>query len=344
MHHDHDQCWHIFQQKNSDYDGVFVVGVMSTKIYCRPSCSARPHRKNVQFFADNASAERAGLRPCKRCTPNSIAPEHELCQRVCRYVESQRSMPSLTQIAHAVGYSRFHLQRTFKQVMGISPFAYAQTIKWLRVQELLSDEIPVLDAIARAGFGSISGYYHAHTQHRIVRNVRNAESIHIGKCLHHGFVVMGIFHAQTIQYCGVYVDDANATTSIQRLLGVKELIISTHHSNQLHAMIQAQTPPKSATSIDNDFRATAFQHRVWHAIRQIPIGETRHYDEIAQEIGQPTASRAVANACAHNPLAIITPCHRVVPRHGSIGKYRWGADIKVKLLDAEHAATYNGEE
>lgn len=342
MHLDNDRCWHLFQQKNSAYDGVFVVGVMSTKIYCRPSCSARPHRKNVQFFADNASAERAGLRPCKRCTPNGISPENELCQRVCRFIESQQCMPSLTQIAHAVGYSRFHLQRTFKQVMGISPFAYAQTIKWLRVQALLSDDMPVIDAIVHAGFGSISAYYHAHTQHTLVRNLRNADVVHIGMCMHHGFVVIGIFDAHAIQYCGVYVDDAHAKTSIQRLLGVAEIHMSAQHSSILRKMIQAQTPPSSDISIDNGFRATAFQHRVWHAIRQIPIGETRHYQEIAQEIGQPTASRAVANACAHNPLAIITPCHRVVPRHGTIGKYRWGTDIKAKLLEAEHTATYNG--
>lgn len=341
MYQDSERCWQIFSQKDSAYDGKFVVGVMSTKIYCRPSCSARPLRKNVQFFADTVSAMRAGLRPCKRCAPDTLSPEHLLCQNVCRFIESCATPPSLHHIAEAVGYSPFHVQRTFKQVMGISPFGYAQAIKWLRLQQLIPRYRTVHDAIHHAGFGSISAYYHAHAQRHQLAVMRTLTMVTIGTCTYHDFVVIGAFHGMQIVSCGIYVDAIEAESATRALFGQSIHDASTIHSELLHDLLSAHDFAMIAPSIAKDIRATAFQQRVWQAIRQIPVGQTRQYHEIARTIGQPHAVRAVANACAQNPLAIITPCHRVVPADNQIGGYRWGAHIKAHLLTAERAHVYN---
>lgn len=341
MYHDHDRCWQIFTQKDKTFDGVFVVGVMSTKIYCRPSCTARPLRKNVQFFADNASAARAGLRPCKRCTPDTLSPEHMLCQKVCRYIESCTVPPSLNQIANAVGYSSFHVQRTFKQVLGISPFGYAQAVKWLRLQQYLPMHATVHDAIQHAGFGSVSSYYHAHAHRKQLETLRHPAPITIGRCTYHDFVVIGAFHEMQLVYCGIYLDEEHADVASQQLFGKSLHDSSATHSTLLHQLLSTHDFAMVAPSIAKDIRATAFQQRVWQAIRQIPTGQTRHYQEIAHTIGHPKAVRAVANACAQNPLAIITPCHRVVPTDHQTGEYRWGATIKSHLLSAERASVYN---
>lgn len=340
MYQDSNRCWQIFIQKDSTFDGVFVVGVMSTKIYCRPSCSARPLRKNVQFFADNTSAKAAGLRPCKRCTPDTLTAEQILCQKVCRYIESCTRPPTLTQIADAVGYSPFHLQRTFKHVIGISPFAYGQTLKWIRLAETQTTHKTVQAAIHAAGFGSISSYYHAHAQHKLVRIHTHQHPLQLGRCIHHGFVVIGVFRDNQIVYCGIYVDEVQANTAMQWMFphGVPD--IANQSSVALSDILSAHTDAITS-AIAKDIRATAFQHRVWQAIRQIPCGETRNYHEIAKAIGQPQATRAVANACASNPLAVITPCHRVVPAQGQTGEYRWGATIKSALIDAERKPLYN---
>jgi AraC family transcriptional regulator, regulatory protein of adaptative response / methylated-DNA-[protein]-cysteine methyltransferase len=342
MYHDSERCWQIFCQKDSTYDGIFVVGVMSTKIYCRPSCTARPLRKNVQFFADTASAAHAGLRPCKRCAPDTLSPEHLLCQNVSRYIESCATPPSLHQIANTVGYSPFHVQRTFKQVLGISPFGYAQAVKWLRLQQLLPQHATVHEAIRQAGFGSISSYYHAHAQRTQFEAIRHATPVTIGRCEYHDFVVIGAFIEMQIVYCGIYVDDAHAATAMQQLFGQSIDAVSTEQSAALQHLLSAHDFMRVAPAIAKDIRATAFQQRVWQSIRQIPTGQTRHYHQIAHAIGHPKAVRAVANACAQNPLAIITPCHRVVPADNHIGGYRWGATIKSQLLNAERASVYNG--
>lgn len=344
MYHDSERCWHIFTHKDSLYDGVFVVGVMSTKIYCRPSCSARPLRKNVQFFADNASAEHAGLRPCKRCAPHSMPADIVLCQKVCRYIESQRNSPPLTQIAQAVGYSPFHLQRTFTSVMGISPFGYAKALKWLRLQRYMTANTSVQEAISKAGFGSISSYYHANTQRRQLHTLQHTTALTFGACTYHDFVVIGAFNETHPVYCGIYADNEAAELAMQQLFGKSLSAVDTLHSDVLHTLITAHGGSTVSPLIAKDIRATVFQQRVWQAIRQIPIGQTRQYHEIARAIGQPDATRAVAHACAHNPLALITPCHRVVPADNTIGGYRWGSNIKAQLLKAEQVSTYNGGE
>lgn len=341
MYQDSARCWQIFLQKDSSYDGAFVVGVMSTKIYCRPSCSARPLRKNVQFFADTTSAALAGLRPCKRCAPDTISPEHSLCQNVCRFIESSATPPTLHQIADAVGYSPFHVQRTFKQVMGISPFGYAQAVKWLRLSQLLPQHTTVHEAVHHAGFGSISAYYRAQAHRHQLAVIRNSAPVMIGKCLHHDFVVIGVFHEMQIVSCGIYVDAAQAESATRASFGQSIHDASSIHSELLQRLLSAHNFAMIAPSIDKDIRATAFQQRVWQAIRQIPVGQTRQYRDIARAIGQPQAVRAVANACAQNPLAIITPCHRVIPADNQVGGYRWGTNIKAQLLCAESSDRYN---
>lgn len=331
-----DHMWQIFESKDRAYDGVFVIGVMSTKIYCRPSCSARPHRKNVRFFADNASAEAAGLRPCKRCTPDTIPVDILLCQHVSRYIESCHETPALHAIADAVGYSPFHVQRTFRRIMGITPFGYAQAIRLMRVQQYLHESNTVAEAIERAGYGSISAFYHAHKGHA-TRSTQTQDRQY-ALCTYAGLVVIGIFSSIGIQYCGVYADEASAEAAL-RGLGIDTHSASVQHTHILEAILQQLQDDTLPIQLAIDIRATAFQHKVWQAIRKIPIGHTASYQEIADTIGQPGARRAVANACAQNPLALITPCHRVIQANKVTGEYKWGAPLKRQLLTYEAKGT-----
>lgn len=342
MYTDFDSCWNIFMAKDRTYDGVFMVGVMSTKIYCRPSCTANPLRKNVRFFGDKDSARRAGLRPCKRCTPDDIPLDVMLCQKVCRYIESCADSPSLVQIATAVGYSQFHLQRTFRQVMGITPFAYAQAIRIMRLQHFLQESTTVQEAIFRAGYKSVSAFYHAHKG----RNHRPTPDAHMtyGMCDYAGLKVIGVFSSRGIQFCGVYEDEITATAAARNMWPSLADVPQEEFSTLLAHYISLSSTPELPPQLDQDIRATTFQQQVWQAIRQIPFGQTAYYKQIAKTIGRPTATRAVANACAQNPLALITPCHRVLPSHSTPGGYRWGADVKARLISYESRERYNGEE
>lgn len=341
MIHNFERCWSIFQAKDSTYDGVFYVGVMSTKIYCRPSCSARPQRKNVQFFADITSAESAGLRPCKRCTPDTIPTDIALCHNVCRYIESCHETPSLNTIARAVGYSPFHLHRTFRRTMGISPFGYVQAIRQMRVQQLLKNDITVQEAVAQAGYGSISAFYHAHRGKKLRH--QKVDTYAIARCMHAHLIVIGIFSEHGLQYCGVFADEQTAQNAIAVHCGSAKYGYDAALSRTLLNAINDNQLDVGSRQLALDIRATTFQHRVWQAIRQIPVGRTASYATIAQSIGQPNAVRAVANACAQNPLALITPCHRVVTANTMPGKYRWGSALKAKLLSYETQQRYNVE-
>jgi AraC family transcriptional regulator of adaptative response/methylated-DNA-[protein]-cysteine methyltransferase len=336
---DNDHYWDIFTRKDARYDGLFFVGVMSTKIYCRPTCSARPARKNVRFFATIHDAESAGLRPCKRCTPHTLAPDKQLCELVCRIIEQSAQAPDLASIATLTGYSKFHLLRTFKRIMGITPFAYTQIVRSLRFHQNMTQITSVTDALLDAGYGSPSAYYYAQKHARNLTIITTSDTYVIGHCRYAGFDVVGVFNERGVVYCGIYSDMTSAEAEFRTRHGIDVTVIDQAYSNLLHALIHRQALEQPVALISD--AATPFQRDVWHVIRDIPEGETLSYRALAERIGRPTAIRAVANACAQNPHAVITPCHRIIGADHNPGGYRWGTSLKSALLTYERANYYN---
>ncbi len=334
-----DQCWQIMQQRDSAFDGVFFIGVMTTKIYCRPSCSARPLRQNVRFFADAHSAQQAGLRACKRCHPDSISPEITTINAICRFLDTQENPPALRELASRFGYSPFHLTRMFKAHLGISPRQYSDAIRKKRLASALSQNRTVTHAALDAGYTTPNSLYYTNPLGVSPRHYRNGGS------------GLQIWYATTTTALGLLV----VAQTIKGICFVAFADDNRHASNIIQSEFPAARVALDATAVTDallcvknlienhpnqrdipiDIRATAFQQRVWDALRTIARGTTRSYAAIAQQIGQPTASRAVAQACASNPLAVIVPCHRVVAQSGARGNYRWGSQRKATLLDQE---------
>lgn len=339
MFYSDDQCWLIMQQRDSAFDGLFFIGVMTTKIYCRPSCSARPLRRNVRFYSDVQSARNAGLRACKRCHPDGISPEILTINTICRFLDIQESPPSLRELASRFGYSPFHLTRMFKSHLGVSPRQYSDAIRKKRLATRLNQHHTVTNAALDAGYTTTNSLYYTNPLGISPRHYRNGGS------------GLQIWYATTTTALGLLVV-AQTTKGICFVAFADD---DAHATNIIHSEFPAatiscdQTVVKSAlecvnnllnnqpnhTDIPIDIRATAFQQRVWDALRTIPRGTIFSYAAIAQQIGQPTASRAVAQACASNPLAVIVPCHRVVTQSGVRGNYRWGSQRKATLLDQE---------
>ncbi len=337
-----DQCWQIMQQRDSAFDGVFFIGVMTTKIYCRPSCSARPLRHNVRFFADAQAAQQVGLRACKRCHPDSISPEITTINAICRFLDTQENPPALRELASRFGYSPFHLTRMFKANLGVSPRQYSDAIRKKRLASALSQNRTVTHAALDAGYTTPNSLYYTNPLGVSPRHYRNGGS------------GLQIWYATTTTALGLLV----VAQTIKGICFVAFADDNTHASNIIQSEFPAARVALDATAVTDallcvknlienhpnqrdipiDIRATAFQQRVWDALRTIPRGTTRSYAAIAQQIGQPTASRAVAQACASNPLAVIVPCHRVVAQSGARGNYRWGSQRKATLLDQEQIA------
>lgn len=334
-----DQCWQIMQQRSTVYDGLFFVGVMTTKIYCRPSCSARPLRQNVRFFGDAQSAQQAGLRACKRCHPDTISPEISTINAICRFLDYQEHPPALRELANRFGYSPFHLTRMFKAHVGISPRQYSAAMRKKRLATALSQNRTVTDAALDAGYSTASGVYYTNPLGISPRQYRNGGS------------GLQIWYATTATMLGLLLvaqtakgiclvafadDHRHATTIMQSEFSAASIIADQAVvADALMCINNLLHNQPNHIDIPIDIRATAFQQRVWDALRVIPRGTTLSYSTIAQQIGQPTASRAVAQACARNPLALIVPCHRVVTQSGARGNYRWGSQRKATLLAQE---------
>jgi AraC family transcriptional regulator of adaptative response/methylated-DNA-[protein]-cysteine methyltransferase len=340
MNLDANQCWDIMQRRDSNFDGVFFVGVRTTGIYCRPSCSARPLRKNIDFFQDSATARASGLRPCLRCHPDDILPETALVHAVCAFIDSQQQPPTLAAIAEAVTYSSFYVNRIFKKQTGITPRQYAAARQQERLSGLLrSDSSSITTAILDAGYASVGNAYYAQPFGMSLRDVRRG-----GAGLHIDYAVIETTYgllcvAQTTRgICKVFFVSklSDATTQLDAAFPKATCEHRPEALTDVLQAVQSLTNDHVAhTEIRLDIRVTAFQMRVYEALRRIPIGSTRTYQNVADEIGQPRATRAVAQACAQNPLAVIIPCHRVVHRDATRDGYRWGVARKQALLAAE---------
>ncbi|MCS3903606.1 AraC family transcriptional regulator of adaptative response/methylated-DNA-[protein]-cysteine methyltransferase [Methylohalomonas lacus] len=342
---ENDPRWAAVVDRDRAADGQFYYAVRTTGIYCRPSCPARTARpENVEFHATRADAERAGYRPCKRCRPEQPALHEQHAQTVaalCHYIESMTTPPTLAELGRRAGLSPWHLQRVFRAVTGLSPKAYAEACRNRRLRAALERDGSVTEAIFAAGYNANSRFYE-HSDHILgmtpsdyrAGGANNRIRFAIGECSLGSILVA----ASERGLCAIFLgDDPQALTrDLQDRFSKAELIGADRDFEQLVARVVGLVEtPNLGLDLPLDIRGTAFQQRVWQALREIPGGATASYADIARRIGQPNASRAVAQACGANKLAVVIPCHRVVRTDGSLSGYRWGVERKRALLQRE---------
>jgi AraC family transcriptional regulator of adaptative response/methylated-DNA-[protein]-cysteine methyltransferase len=325
-------------------DGQFVYAVRTTGIYCRPSCPARrPRVDNVAFHHTPSEAEAAGFRACLRCRPEEhrASPRIERVHQLCRLLERTGGPPTLTELAQSVGLSPFHTHRLFKTTTGLTPRAYAIACRRALVRRALGEEPSVTAAIYRAGYTSSGRFYDeaprilgmTPTQYR-AGSPPDRVLFAVGQ-----HTLGAVLVAATPKgVCAILLGDDPATLvrDLEDRFPRAELVGGDEaFESHVAAVIGAIAEPGAAQALPLDVRGTVFQQRVWEALRAIPAGETRTYADIARTIGQSKAARAVARACAANPVAIAIPCHRVVRRDGCESGFRWGIERKRRLLAEE---------
>ncbi|MEM1126505.1 MAG: bifunctional DNA-binding transcriptional regulator/O6-methylguanine-DNA methyltransferase Ada [Bacteroidota bacterium] len=353
-----DARWTALSTRDAQHDGRFVYAVTTTGIYCRPSCGARtPRRSHVVLFAAPVGAEAAGFRACRRCRPqDEVAPSaarvHQAQALIDERLRTDPDTPwTLEALADAVGWSRSHLQRTFTRLIGLSPRAYTDAQRVARAKAALQSGQTVLAATFEGGFGSSHALYT-----RIDEAFgmtpgtyrRGGAGLHIRYAIFDTALGLVLVAATERGVCATTLgDDADAlvadlqarfhAATLRRddaALGPWAEPIVRYLAG---APTQLSEAGRALLALPTDVRGTAFQHRVWAALRAIPVGETRTYGEVAAAIGRPTSSRAVAQACGANPVALVVPCHRVIGQDGQLRGYRWGAERKRQLLERERA-------
>ena len=340
-----DDLWAALGRRDQAFDGRFVYSVRTTGVYCRPSCAARPaRRENVALHASPAEAEAAGFRACLRCRPDgeSLQQRHAaLIDRACRLIDSAEEEPDLAALSRAAGLSRFHFHRLFKDRLGVTPKAYAAARRAARTATALAKAATVTDAIYDGGFAS-SGPFYASAVERLGmtpsarRRGGMGETIRfaVGRCSLGSILVAATDKGVAAITFGD--DPQELVEDLQDRFRGADLVGGDADFEGLVARVVGFVEaPRLGLDLPLDIRGTAFQERVWQALRAIPAGETQSYAEVAQRIGSPKAVRAVAGACAANALAVAIPCHRVVRTGGGLSGYRWGVERKRALLDRE---------
>jgi AraC family transcriptional regulator of adaptative response/methylated-DNA-[protein]-cysteine methyltransferase len=340
-----DERWAAVQQRAREADGIFYYSVRSTGVYCQPSCPSRgAKRSNVAFHATRFDAESAGFRPCLRCKPEQpplAERQAAAVAQACRLIDSALEAPDLDTLAEACGMSRFHFHRVFKAHTGITPKAYAAARRAERLKQGLTQAATATEAAYDAGFNS-SGRFYAATPGVLGmtpgrwRAGGGGEQIRfaVAQCSLGALLVAstdkGICSILLGDDPDALVRDLQDRFPNAELIGAEPAFEAT--VAQVVAFVEA---PRIGLDLPLDLRGTAFQQRVWQALRQIPAGRTVGYAELAAQLGMPQGARAVAGACAANPVAIAVPCHRVVRNDGSISGYRWGVERKRALLERE---------
>ncbi|MFB0613288.1 bifunctional transcriptional activator/DNA repair enzyme AdaA [Aurantiacibacter poecillastricola] len=333
-----DQRWQIALAKDRRFDGVFVTGVHSTGIYCRPSCPARaPHRRNVRFYATPEAAEAAGLRACKRCAPDQQSREEAAVLRVIELLRDAEGPVSLEKLGVATGYSPTHLQRVFTRAVGLSPAAYARALRRERAGEALAQEPRVTDAIYEAGYAAPSRFYED-MKGRMGMSAKDRRDGGKGQVIHYAVIetTLGtmLVAATAKGVCRLAFGESDADLRLR--FPSAELVEGAAAFRDLFEQVaQAVERPGTGQDIPLDVQGTAFQQRVWEELRRIPPGETRSYGELAAALGSPKASRAVGGANGANNIAVLIPCHRVIAANGGLGGYAYGTQIKAELLKRE---------
>ena len=341
-----EQYWQAVMGRDSELDGTFVYAVRSTGVYCRPSCpSRRPGRQQVLFFAQPDLAEQAGFRACKRCRPREASSREEqvaMVQQLCRYIEEhlERTL-TLADLGTQVYLSPYHLQRIFKNVMGITPRQYAEACRMGQFKARLKEGESVTTAIFDAGYSSSSRLYERAPDQLGMTPItyrKGGAGMHIHYTIVDSPLGRLLVAATAKGICSVCLGDDDL--SLQATLkaeypaaeiGRNDVALSA----EVEAILRYLHGQQPHLDLPVDVQATAFQWRVWQELRAIPYGSTRSYSEVARAIGHPKATRAVAHACATNPATLVIPCHRVVREDGTAGGYRWGSERKRRLLAQE---------
>ena len=335
---DSDIAWDAVKRRDRAFDGRFVTGVLTTGIYCRPSCAARhPARGNVRFFADGAAARAAGLRACKRCLPDDVGRDEAAVLAAIDEIRQAEGAPSLAALARLTGYSPTHFQRVFKRAIGLSPAAYARALREERARDALSGGGAVTGAIYEAGYSSPSRFYE-NTKGRLGMTASAWANGGAGVTIHWAVVEtsMGamLVAATAKGVCRLAFNEDES--ELARRFPRAELVEGGAAFETLLAEVVASVEtPGDCAHIPLDVQGTAFQEACWEALRAIPKGETRTYAEIAAAAGNPRAVRAAGSANARNNVAVLIPCHRVIRTGGDLGGYAYGLEIKRELLKRE---------
>jgi AraC family transcriptional regulator of adaptative response/methylated-DNA-[protein]-cysteine methyltransferase len=341
-----EQYWQAVQQRDREADGTFVYAVRSTGIYCRPTCpSRRPSRAQVEFFTRPEEAERGGYRACLRCQPReSVMPaqQPEWVQQACRYIEAHADEPvTLDALSAHVNVSAYHLQRTFKQALGVTPRQYAEAQRLARLKTRLKEGDTVTSAMYDVGYGSSSRLYERASS-QLGMTPRKFRQGGQGVNIHYTIVdsTLGRLMVAATEkgICFVSLGDDDAALVAELRHDYSSAAIR-HDPARLGAWVRAivryVSGHETRLDLPLDVQATAFQWRVWRELQAIPYGSTRSYRDIAAALGNPKAIRAVGRACATNPVSLVIPCHRAVRADGGLAGYRWGVTRKQKLLDQE---------
>jgi AraC family transcriptional regulator, regulatory protein of adaptative response / methylated-DNA-[protein]-cysteine methyltransferase len=341
-----DKRWQALVKRDPQACGEFVYGVLTTGVYCRPACASRlPNRENVRFFGNREEAEQAGFRPCRRCRPDAPGrdePHIRAVLKACKRMHEDEPPPSLKELARDAGLSPFHFQRLFKKIVGVTPKQYATERRANLLRKHLKKDSTITEAMYGAGFASSSRFYEKASaslgmKPSVYKN--GAQDVRIQFAMVPCFLGFVLVAASTQGICAINFGDSP-----------EKLKEDLHHQfpkalfqdpdpvfADMIAKVLAhlEEPHRGRLDLPLDVQGTAFQRRVWLALQAIPPGDRVSYADVASRIGKPSAARAVAKACAANPIAVAIPCHRVVRGDGDLGGYRWGLKRKRVLLERE---------
>lgn len=341
--------WTALRARDQTADGHFFYSVRSTGVYCYPSCSARPPLpENVAFYDTREQAEASGFRPCKRCRPDlppRVEREALLVAEACRLIEGTESIPSLVELAKAVGSSPHHFHRLFKRVTGVTPKSYGDAHRHTRVKTALTNGDSVTKTLYDSGYNS-SGRFYDSTDKMLGMTPKAYRAGGRGETIKYSVEQCSLGHVlvalSSRGVCAILMGDTpeSLVQDLEETFQKADLqAAATSLRDDVAKMVRLIDDPllEDKTSLPLDIRGTVFQRKVWNALRQIPAGKTVSYSELAAKIGLPKGVRAVASACAANSLAVAVPCHRVIAANGNISGYRWGVKRKKRLLEIEQA-------
>ena len=335
--------WKAVLSRDASADGAFYYAVHPTGIYCRPTCpSRRPLRAHVAFFEDIDSAERANFRPCLRCRPKEVSPQQRVVAHILQLLDTVEVPPSLAELSETVGLSSSHLQRVFKRATGLSPKQYAAAQRLRRFKAWLKQGRSVTGAMYDAGYGSSRGLYEKASQQLGMAPgayKRGGKAEQIAYTLTDSPLGRMLVAATERGICALRLGKDDALTQELQSEYPHATLVPNRRAvaAYIRAALDHLAGRHARLDLPLDVQATAFQARVWDALREIPYGQTRSYREVAHMIGEPDAVRAVARACASNPVALVVPCHRVVRANRKLSGYRWGVERKRALLERERA-------
>ncbi len=346
----HEARWRAVRLRDEAAEGHFWFSVATTGVYCRPACAARlPRQENVDFYDNREAAEKAGYRPCKRCRPDlpPRAQRHrDLVAAACRSLSAAETAPALAELAADAGLSPHHFHRIFKAAMGVTPKQYAAACRTDRLKGALNAGASVTEAIYDAGFGGNSRFYEQ-ADARIGMTATSFKKGGQGMSIRYGtaesWLGPVVVAATERGICAILFgeDEAQLNDDLRARFAEAEFEPAEPDSDfqqWIDTTLAFVKAPDGRFPLPLDIAGTAFQEQVWQALRNIPVGDTASYAELAQAIGKPKSVRAVAQACGANPVALAIPCHRVVRSDGGLGGYRWGVARKKELLAREEAA------